>query len=66
MLFYKRAKGNCRWGGLYRVMKDRGIDPYDGMNPIVAPDEDNFVPVVKNSGKKRNTSSNNQSNGHRR
>ena len=66
LLFYKRAKGNCRWGGLYRVMKDRGIDPYDGMNPIVAPDEDNFVPVVKNSGKKRNTSSNNQSNGHRR
>ena len=42
LLFYQRAKGASKWGGMHKVMKEQGIDAYDGMHPI---DADGFVPV---------------------
>jgi ubiquitin carboxyl-terminal hydrolase 8 len=49
MLFYKRAKGLAKWGGLYKVMKELGIDPYGGMDPI---DEEGFRQVKLKKKKK--------------
>lgn len=49
MLFYQRAKGTTKWGGLYRVMKELGIDPYGGMDPI---DEEGFRKVKLKKKKK--------------
>lgn len=34
LLFYQRAKGITKWGGMHKVMKELGIDPYGGMDPI--------------------------------
>jgi ubiquitin carboxyl-terminal hydrolase 8 len=45
LLFYQRAKGRSKWAGMYKVMKERGIDPYDGMNPII--DKEGFTQVKK-------------------
>jgi ubiquitin carboxyl-terminal hydrolase 8 len=48
MLFYQRSKGYSRWGGMERVMRDRGINPYGGLDV----DQDGFK-KVKAKKKKR-------------
>jgi ubiquitin carboxyl-terminal hydrolase 8 len=45
LLFYQRAKGRSKWAGMYKVMKEKGIDPYDGTNPII--DKEGFTQVKK-------------------
>ena len=48
LLFYQRAsKVVSKWGGMHRLMKDRGVDPYGGMDI----DQDGFK-TVKNKKKK--------------
>ena len=32
MLFYQRSKGYSKWGGMERVMREKGIDPYGGLD----------------------------------
>lgn len=49
LLFYQRAKGIIKWGGLHKIMKEMGIDPYGGMEPI---DEEGYR-QVKNKKKKK-------------
>lgn len=43
LLFYQRAKGDARWGGMEKTMQDKGIDPYGGLET----DQDGFVMVKK-------------------
>mmetsp|Transcript_8792 Transcript_8792/g.21463 ORF Transcript_8792/g.21463 Transcript_8792/m.21463 type:complete len:1215 (+) Transcript_8792:406-4050(+) len=43
LLFYQRAKGTSRWAGMDKVMCDKNIDPYGGLET----DQDGFVMVKK-------------------
>jgi len=43
LLFYQRAKGNARWGGMEKTMQDKGVDPHGGLET----DQDGFVMVKK-------------------
>ncbi len=43
LLFYQRAKGAARWGGMETTMKEKSIDPYGGIET----DQDGFVMVKK-------------------
>jgi ubiquitin carboxyl-terminal hydrolase 8 len=49
LLFYQRAKGITKWGGMHKVMKELGIDPYGGMEPI---DKEGFRQVSTKKKKK--------------
>ena len=49
LLFYQRAKGSTRWGGMYRAMKDLNIDPYGISEPI---DKEGFQQVKLKKKKK--------------
>ena len=48
LLFYQRAKGISKWGGMYKVMKERSINPYGGLET----DQEGFK-RVKNKKKKK-------------
>lgn len=41
VLFYQRVRGQARWAGMEKVMKDKGIDPYGGLET----DQDGFTKV---------------------
>jgi len=43
LLFYQRAKGTARWGGMEKSMLDRKVDPYGGLET----DQDGFTVVKK-------------------
>jgi ubiquitin carboxyl-terminal hydrolase 8 len=43
LLFYQRAKGNARWGGMEKTMLDKNIDRNGGLET----DQDGFVVVKK-------------------
>jgi hypothetical protein len=49
LLFYQRAKGSTRWGGMYRAMKELNIDPYGISEPI---DKEGFRQVKLKKKKK--------------
>jgi ubiquitin carboxyl-terminal hydrolase 8 len=49
LLFYQRAKGTTKWGGMYRQMKELNIDPYGAMDPV---DEEGFRQVKTKKKKK--------------
>jgi ubiquitin carboxyl-terminal hydrolase 8 len=49
LLFYQRAKGSTKWGGMYRQMKELSIDPYGAMDPV---DEEGFRQVKTKKKKK--------------
>lgn len=49
LLFYQRVKGTARWGGMEKLMQDRGIDPFGGSQT----DLDGFK-TVKSTKKKKN------------
>lgn len=49
VLFYQRTKGQSRWGGMEKLMIDRGVDPYSGLET----DQDGFR-TVKSTKKKKN------------
>jgi hypothetical protein len=53
LLFYVREKGLCTWGGLERVMKERDIDPYGGLET----DQEGFHQVKLKKKKKGEDSS---------
>eukprot|EP00977_Amphora_coffeiformis_P001681 scaffold316_cov158-Amphora_coffeaeformis.AAC.5 len=48
MLFYQRAKGYAKWGGMEYAMKERGVNPYGGMEV----DQDGFKKVKAKKKKK--------------
>ena len=48
LLFYQRARGVTRWGGMEKVMLDRNINPYGGLQT----DKDGFAKVNKKKKKK--------------
>jgi hypothetical protein len=48
LLFYQRAKGLSKWAGMEKVMNDRDIDPYGGLET----DQDGFTRVKKTKKKK--------------
>ena len=48
LLFYQRARGSARWAGLEKVMSDREINPYGGLET----DQDGFTKVKKTKRKK--------------
>jgi ubiquitin carboxyl-terminal hydrolase 8 len=48
LLFYQRSKGSLRWGGLEKVMKDRSVNPYNGLET----DQDGFTQVKTKKKKK--------------
>ena len=41
VLFYQRANGISKWGGMHKVMVDRGINPYGGLET----DQEGFTKV---------------------
>ena len=47
LLFYQREKGSARWAGMEKVMREREIDPHDGMEK----DQDGFTKVKANKKK---------------
>ena len=47
LLFYQRAKGLSRWAGMEKVMKERSIDPYGGLEK----DLDGFTKVKSKNNK---------------
>jgi ubiquitin carboxyl-terminal hydrolase 8 len=49
VLFYQREKGISRWGGMEKVMKEREIDPYGGLET----DQDGFTRVKTPKKKKK-------------
>ena len=49
LLFYQRIKGKARWGGMEKLMQDRGVDPFGGSET----DLDGFK-TVKGNKKKKN------------
>ena len=49
LLFYQRAKGSTRWGGMHRAMKELNIDPYGISEPI---DKEGFRQVKLKKKKK--------------
>ena len=48
MLFYQRAKGYSKWGGMERTMLEKGINPYGGLEV----DQDGFKKVKAKKKKK--------------
>eukprot|EP00934_Nitzschia_sp_Nitz4_P002136 Nitzschia sp. Nitz4//scaffold46_size129759//49937//53329//NITZ4_003499-RA/size129759-snap-gene-0.24-mRNA-1//-1//CDS//3329552589//2136//frame0 len=47
LLFYQRQRGKARWAGMEKVMQERGIDPYGGLEV----DQDGFVSIKKKKKK---------------
>jgi hypothetical protein len=48
LLFYQRAKGQSRWAGMEKVMKENDINPYGGLET----DADGFTTVSSTKKKK--------------
>jgi len=48
VLFYQRVKGESRWAGLEKAMKERNVDPYGGLDT----DQDGFTQVKKTKARK--------------
>jgi hypothetical protein len=49
VLFYQRVRGQARWGGMEKLMNERGINPYGGLKA----DKDGYN-KVKAGKKKKN------------
>lgn len=41
LLFYQRAKGTSKWAGMHKVMKERNVNPYGGLET----DQEGFTKV---------------------
>lgn len=49
-MFYKRAKGAAKWGGMEKVMQEHDVDPHGALDT----DVDGFKEVkTKKKGKKK-------------